>query len=448
MRRLYTRPAISLGLSVLMCMAYGRPVVAQNPPPAELARARAVVEAGFGSSNIVVKRQAIRAMRYAGDAETFGTLQSLFGSLEPSGGQEPGFRMYCYDALESMYALAPVQTVAWLRAHNDRVLETFDLYQLFAVIGFEKIPTFDNVFYARIASGERGPDTERIITVMLAEFYLATGEERYLELLRWEPGTGDGSPEDLRFLHEHLHERGLPTAMLRYAMEDAGGVLEGRQVVDRTYTLDELLFQALLFRLGYTDAVVRHHVTAPQLRFTPTEEAVSKHGIPQPATVVVQDPEYYAPLRSARMNGAVARIYAGAATLNDARTVLEGLGSFPPRMRYRYVTVALSGPASPAGTTLRRELLTDPDVNIRRLAAESVAGEGNETGLTVQELERHARSEADAVVLSDLLDALGSRAGTTEAAAAQAVLLTFLGHDDPFVRVTAAGAILRHGAGR
>lgn len=422
--------------------AFTQPAV---PSTSDIADATAIVIDGFTADNLHVRAEAVRLLGYSsGDPrDRFARLQSLFGEFIP-GEAAVGLPLFRYHALASLYALDPERTVAWLHRHNDAALDSLDRYELFRIIGFERIPTFDNVFYADLAGSERGPNGERFRTIALAEFALIDDAPEYAELVEWAPGAGDGSPADLLWLHEYLRERGLPTTTVRYLMEDGGGVLEGREVLHRTYTFEELLFQALLYRLGYTNAVYRRTVTTQPYGLRPSRRAVEKHGLSAGTETLIQDPQEYAVFPSLRMNAAVARIYAGAPTEQDATTVWEMLDAFPKPMLYRYVATVLRAPSTPAETELRHRLLGHDDVEIRRLIADDLAGyRFDNHQFSGTELIAAIDDEPDPLVQARLLESLASTGGTVAAPMALDTLRRYMAHPDAFIRLGAAAGILR-----
>jgi hypothetical protein len=274
--------------------------------------------------------------------------------------------------------------------------------------------------------------------LLLAQFYLKTKDPKYGALLRFHDYEADLAPEDFRFLYGYFLERKLPIRKLVYTIQDRGGVLPLHLVVGRSYTLDELLFQALLYRLGLSAVVYNNTQESESRGNVVDEEARRRFNIPAEQDAVFPDTSRLPFFPSFIMNDAVAHFYAGVPEENHLAAFKESLGRFPQPIRYRYVRIICASPQNDRRQELLQWLLDSEDPAMKRMAA--AAFQGIKTSAALDSFIAMLEKEKDPVFRSSLIEIIGEGGDQKRVA----TLCRYLDPaTDPLMRITAAGQVLR-----
>ena len=432
---------------------------------APVAEARETLFSGLSSLDPEVRRAAVRMIQYAAEEAAPGApdtgvpdtdqapgvyeaVQDLFRDFR-STIRAPGQLLWQYDAVDTLYALDPDRTLAFLVEHNDQVLGSFDLYTLFSIIGFDKVPRFDNLFWYIDQQGPSATATA-MFSVAMAEMHLSGGGSPYNRVLTQTYYGGRDHALYLDLLDYRI-ERGLPIEPFYHALARAGGVDPSRPVEQQSFTLDELLYQALLYRYGFTDDVYRKTFAFPESFVTYTDEAAAKYGLETPVGEVRRDFAEYAAFPSLRAADSLAHVYAGAPRPSDVERILSFTDSAEPAVLLEYVHFVGDAPASAERTRLLRAFAESPNAWARRESL-SAFRDGNKTSRGPGSLEREPAfeltelyglldTEPDPRNKAIVLELLDARYHDRE------ILESYLYSRHGVVSMTAAGLILKQHGG-
>lgn len=430
---------VLLTLPALRLSAAGREIL-PGPDTETLASARRTLFEALDSRDPQVRRAAIVMLRYEGNGEAYGKIAALFRDFA-SPVLEPGLPLYQMEALATLNAIDPDRTVRWLQEHNDEVLERFDLYELFSAIGFSRMTDFDNLFlYTRAGYGTLSPRRTELQAIHVAEAYRKTGEEKYRRILAFSAADDfEGGPEELRRLYEYLRSRGLPVEPLRYLMEERGGLGVGKAVVMRSFTLEELLYQALLYRFGCTGEVYRTRFNLSDTSVLYASGALERHGFQAPRETFGRVLGELGVFPTLALNEAAACLYAGSPRPGDAETIGDGMAPLPPAEQLRYLQVIVASPESGQRRALLRRYAASTEAHMRKAAlAALVSCPGYRTR---EEVLLQLEEERDPEAIGFLLEALGNQDSLSNAD----VFARHLAHGSGIVRSVAAGQLLRSG---
>jgi len=427
-----------LALSPLPLPAAAQRELSPSPYGTLVASARRTLFEALDNPDPAVRREAIVMLRHEGSPEAYGRIAALFRDFALPVA-EPGLPLYWNQAIATLYAIDAERTVRWLQEHNDEVLERFDLYELFSVIGFERVADFDNLFLYTL--GGYGASTLRqamMKKIHVAQIYRRTGEEKYRKILAFSAWNDPaGTPEELARLHEYLRGYGLPVEPLRLVMEERGGIGAGREVTGRTFTLEELLYQALLRRFGYTREVyrTRFDLSASEVVYAPG--ALERHGLEDGREEFQRVLGDLSAFPSLGLDESVAYLFAGVPRPGDLDTIVEGLPRLTPPDRLRYLGLIIASPESGTRRTLLRRYATFHEAAVRITVLEALVSSPGY--LTREEILGRLGEEAEPEAIGRLLEALGNLG----IGADLDVFARYLGHGSGIVRSVAAGQILR-----
>ncbi|MCX7024814.1 MAG: hypothetical protein NT080_09365 [Spirochaetes bacterium] len=327
-----------------------------------LPEARDIVLAGLDSGNHLVKEAAIRMLRHLPPKLAYEPVLALF--QDP--GSEittPGFALFRDAALETLFSLDPARTLDWLRANEESIWNWIGPQGLFAMIGYDKITQFSNLFLLGLDGGRKGA----FGACLLSRKYLETKDRRYLDLLVFYPWDRDVRVDEYSRLYLDFKAKKLPLDRIVYAMQDRAGILKGREPDSRSFTLDELLFQALLYRLKLSRTVVATGVTPGNGRLSLDADAARKYGIPVPAEAE-RNPVPSAVFPSTVVNNALAFFLAGVPEKKHLKDFQDLLSTFPAGVQYRYAGIVADSPDSIQRTACLEFLLDREDPNLGRIA--------------------------------------------------------------------------------
>ncbi|HAP42490.1 MAG: hypothetical protein A2087_06070 [Spirochaetes bacterium GWD1_61_31] len=246
----------------------------------------------------------------AGDYE--GLLGFFGGSLRHP--DAPGFPAIRDDLIDGLWRIDAARTLGWLQALGEDLWQWISPMELFAIIGYQWSPWFDNVLYfiADWASGSNA-------FLMAAAAHQAVRPEPWLGTWLRYAGLALENPEADRQAFEFLHERNLATDQLLRGLRQRAGLtedLKGWREPDRT----SLLYQALLVRLG----------------------AIAE--VPATTLSAALSTAAFASLPTLAMDRAIAAFYAGQASAAAAAS-LGRLGQLPVwQQAFYYHYLALSPP--------------------------------------------------------------------------------------------------------
>jgi len=393
---------------------------------AKIALAKDIVLKGFSAEDLIVKKTAISMMKYLPQQEVYDQLLALFQdfTLENT---TLNFREIKYVALESLFFLDPQRTEKELIAHNDQTLQLFDLYALFSIIGFDKITLFDNLFYFAMASYEQGEKHELFRTILYVQFFLYTREEKYEDFVRFGVPTSL-IPTDYFFLHDYYKKHGLPLKKLIFFLQYKGGILTFPDPISlpqcglyRSFTLDELLFQALLFRLDYTNTVYKK-----QFEIT---LGVDKK-------IISRDLSHYTFSPYFLVCDALAHFFAGVPQEKHFSIITSHFYQFENKLQDKIAYYIVHSPPNKWQTKAIDFLLNSEDAFIRKIALSSFEFKENQT--IPEQLINLLDKEEDRGVRSAIFDLIGATKNKTYSA----MLESYFTDIDPRMAILAAGYYL------
>ena len=426
---------LCFALSITTCDARGAFAI-KRELRSVLPEAERIVYEGFNSDNTDIKNTAVRMMAYLQDEKVFDLLLGLLESQIENNSSEITDNIGMYeDALASIYKTHPQKALSWLHNHNDNVLMSFNLFTFFSIIGFDKIPTFDNIFYIYITHDYEEYGIQLLYPIIYSEHYLQTLDKKYERVIRF--GSGGETPEEMLFIYNYKKERNLPLQKMIFTMQHRGKVLHGEKLTGRSLSLEELLYQALLYRLGHSDAVYEKTRGSIEPSFAFGPEAIAKYDVPSQKVTTMYNIPDYALFPSLAMNIATAHLYAGVPERNHVETFLQYLHSFPDQMKYRYVQIALDSPPTTAKQLILRSFLLSEDMLIRKLVLNS-ALDGVST-VPEDVLLAILGSVQDPSVISSVLEILGMSQSTDHIS----VYKKYLAAENPIAQIAAAGQLLR-----
>ncbi len=411
--------------------------------------ARAILFDGLDSLDSEVRRTAFAMIRYAGGPGTtdapgtpdvYEAVQARFRDFR-SHLRSPGQFLWQSNAVETLYFLDPEGTVEFLIEHNDQVLGSMDLYVLFSIIGFDKIPLFDNVFW--YLDQQVPSDTPSLMfPIAMAEVYLEHRENPYDAVLTHSFFGARQEPSLYARLLEYRIERGLPIEPLYHPLAHAAGIDPSRPVVQRTFTLDELLYQALLYRYEFTDEVYRRDFVWPTSNVVYSNEAAAKYGIETSTEALRRDFAEHTAFPAHRAADALAHVYAGVPRPGDVDRIVAFTKAAEDAVLLEYVHVTADAPPSDVRTALLGEFARHDNASARRESLTALRDSSAlQTAFELTELYHLLDSETDphnqAIVL-ELLDEIYHDPETLE---------SYLYSRNGIVSTTAAGLILKHRQG-
>ncbi len=208
----------------------------------------------FNSDNYILKREAIYGLRYMDAENIYLNIQTIFGAVPPD---YPGFEILKDTALETLHYIAPQRTIQWLVEYNalleryfSSVLYIFEIQNFFKIIGTENYYHFENInFYLSNAA-------HQLTKIMiLAEQYISTGEEKYL--LSVYNNFSYFDPQEYDALFSFFKEKELPNEIIYYNIKERIPYLKtgNSNYFIGTAELKTILFEALLYKYGYTEEV-------------------------------------------------------------------------------------------------------------------------------------------------------------------------------------------------
>ncbi len=208
----------------------------------------------FNSNNYIIKREAVYGMRFLKDDSIYNKILSIFDTVQQD---YPGFEILKDTALETLYYQDAPKTIEWLVNYNNllgkkfsSVLLIFEIQNFFDIIGYDNYYYFDNVYYFLNSSA-----SPQVNIMVLAEQYLATGENKYL--LSLYNYFSFFNPEEYDLLFNFFRERNLSDKIIYYNIKESIPFLKTGSNLSfiGTSELEILLFEALLFKYGYTEEV-------------------------------------------------------------------------------------------------------------------------------------------------------------------------------------------------
>lgn len=400
--------------------------------PIPFDRAREIVLTGLLSLDPAVRRASIRMIRHAGGAEAFEAVQSLVGDFDAAFASG-GILAWEVDAVETLHDLDPERTLAWLIEHERSVLNRLGPFDLFSIIGFDRVLDFDNLLYESLGSPSQDPVLDFDV-VYMSEAYLA-GDDTFETVVGNPDLSRFRGVDALAWLHEYRQARGLPLEPVYYALEYEGGVDPLDPVVARSFTLEELLAQALLYRFGATTVVYRTEFVVPAGPVGYSQEAQRFHGVSNRIDSFTRDPGELRALPSLVLHDALAHIYAGADPGIPADQVLSLVRGFPDELQFRHAGILASSPPSRIRNEILAGLAADANVDMRRYVFEQL--HGIDPVLDARTLRRLIDAEDDPAALALLLELFGRDGNDPD------LFIDYLDSGNPLVAVTAAGQILR-----
>lgn len=220
---------------------------------------KAFVYEGLESTNPDVKLTAVKVIKYLSDPDGKNYLKilELFEGFDFKQ-TVPAFEYIKYEAIRTLYYMNERATMKILIENNDYILSVFDLYKLFLILGFDRITEFDNVFYYAEANYEASKNIEVFKSICYAEHYLKTNDKKFLYFVKFK-NLKYLTPEQYLKLYMYYKKNKLPTRQIEYFIKDNGGIMSvygsDHTMINKTYSLDQMLYQALLKRLKLTDEV-------------------------------------------------------------------------------------------------------------------------------------------------------------------------------------------------
>ncbi|MBN2441575.1 MAG: hypothetical protein JXJ04_09510 [Spirochaetales bacterium] len=399
-------------------------------------KATELLFSGLQSKDPDIKKEAVGMMRFLSPDQAYDALLSLFDSFALSV-RKPEMDTIYDEALSSLYALDPEKTMEILLSQNDKVLLFFHLYDLFSIIGFDKVTKFDNIFYFTIENTLPSPRRALFYPLLWAEYYLRTKETKYRDLLTFYDYSDTLTPEQLLFLYSCLKDKKLPVKKLLVTMRQRGGISELHTLTSRSFSLDELLFQALLYRLGVTNEVYAHSVEIRDDSFSLYDDARKKYNVPSPVSKSDRTLTNYPFSGSMLMNDAAAFFYAGVPEPAHLETITTHLGYFDDKIKQKYASILLDSPDNSLKEDLLLRFLTSKDLSLRKRAASYLS---SINGLKLPEdFMNIYKNEEDPFVLGELIKIITASGKDKDLT----LLVDALHHKEVMVRIAAAGGILR-----
>jgi hypothetical protein len=396
--------------------------------------ARAILFSELTSRDPEVRREAIRMIRFEGSNRAFKAVLSL---IQENEGYffTSGSPLWQDDAVDTMFHLDPDATLEWLVSNNDDVLERFDLFRLFSAVGFDAIPLFDNVFW--YIDFQSGPWSQLLYPLAFQEMYAATGNEIYESIVAFPAVISTENPEVYARQMAYRTQRGLTVDPIYHTLAQLGGIDPVAPIVSRSYTLSELLFQALMFRFGFTEEVYRieHEIPLSPVVYSPQAEA--KHGVSTDSLTFTRDLSDLAAFPIFVLNDAIAHLYAGVPKSGSAEIIFDGMAHLSTEEQARYASIVLDSPPTAVRLKLLKTLAQSSSAPIRRFVLERLVEEPPLMGLPV--LQEFLYSETDGHCIAACVKLIGAY----ETESTLFLLTPLLTHDLAIVRCAAAGQILR-----
>ena len=413
------------------------PTANKNTADAEMIKqAQKIISTGLTSTDLTVKDKAAGMMRYLPAPDAYPVLSRLLTEYfaQQTTGDMPAF---IWSLLASLRVLNPDATLQLLLANQDIVLERFSLFRFFSIIGFEKIPLFDNLFYYQ-AMQEGTPGEQPALPVILAELFLATKEKKYGDVLRFYDYRSFTSGE-LLFVYDYFRTRGLPvdkiTLTLQYLAGNLGRNTKGVRKSGKSPGLEDILYQALLFRLGLAPIVYNKLVIYTGTEIA--EEALKKYGIRQEVLNQNQNLGHFTFSPYFLTLDACAAFYAGVPDEPHYRTLVDNFSGFAGSpLQTAFVRVILDSPDNSAKEKAISFLAAYPDNTIRALIFTSIKNKMPEItpAWLLSALERESDIQNRAILLEII--------GNTKQDRYLPLLQSALTSPEPLIAVSAAGSLL------
>jgi hypothetical protein len=391
------------------------------------------IETAFTGHDVGRQIAAVRMMRFLGPAKAFDRIYALIRDFPPSDFKsvKPDLR---YEALATLFYLDPERTLRLLLEYNDAVLASFDPALLFSIIGYDKITRFNNLFYYCISGN---PGQSRIAPYLLAEWFLKTRDEKYGRFLRFIGLDPTASSEEVLAFYNYSKERNLPLKKIIFYMKDRAGILAAHPMRERTFSLDELLFQALLYRLGVTKEVYRKTIQYENHFGLTDERASRKYGVGLVEITESRDLSQFSMFPDFLMNDAVAYFYAGVPEQRHLDAFMANYDRMSELMRVRYAAVIAASPDNNLKDSLADWIISRREGEPRRIM---LASRLRKISALTNEIIQALLSMAPDVLSRSMIYEKIADSGNRKLAL---ILIDSLEKEtDPFVRITIAGGIL------
>lgn len=393
-----------------------------------IGKAEEVIRNGFENNNLFVKNAALSMMRYLDKNDTYSKVIGLFGKFS-HGNKYPGFNYLKLTALETLYTLDAEKTLSYLLKYNDYFLTLVDLKRLTDIVGLENLSRFDNIFYySDPGYVYETPNSHWIfLNKLYAHYYLKTDEEKYKNILTYRM-PGNLGPHAMAEIYDFYKNNNLPLNRIIYTTRSLGNVLapkglEANYGINASYSLKELLYQALLHRWGVTDRPYKREFLVE----TDTNEK----------KLIVMDHTELPTFKYLNTTGALARFYAGTPEKDDNTTIISNFETFQPEIQYEIADTLLHSPKNKMRDDIIYTFLVKQNLYIQRMVVDTWKN-SSDTDVPDSLLEV-LRGGKDMLVKTAILQGIAARGNKKYLE----LLEEFIDNPDPLIAVTAAGGYLQ-----
>jgi hypothetical protein len=405
---------------------------------------QSILDKGLYSSSLDVVSAAVRMQAYNPDPDTWNRVAERI-DFNKQVSTTNGRDMLFGNALATLYSLDKKRTLFELTEVSNMYLDggypRFNLVEVFDAIGYEHMPLFTNIFN-EIEMSDINQDGKSFLTYMAhIQAYLSGGGDKHLYQVEYRVPKGL-SVTQYRYLYEYLAARGLPVKKIELLLYDEGGsgflyrtgLWSTPAGVNRTYTIEEMLYQSLLCRLGITGSPYR-------VDFFVTDKSIPPR-ITENETVVFGQKLYSLDYGSIEFSGylqfcdALAEIYCGMGDVKTLSTITAQLDEIDPKSRAVAIRTIADAPDAGLTRSFFAWCLDSFNLDLQRVALDFYLAQPDLADMEIINLYIQDCKDVYALTLALKVLALDDNGEHNE------LFSAYLENESELVRVTAAGLLL------